>query len=96
MRVISRRKLREFWERYPDAEQPLKAWFSEASNAEWNNFAEVRQMYGSADRVGERIVFNIGGNKYRLVVLADFRRHGLLIRFVGTHKDYDAIDVRTI
>ena len=74
----------------------MKAWFSEASNAEWNNFAEVRQMYGSADRVGERIVFNIGGNKYRLVVLTDFRRHGLLIRFIGTHKDYDAIDVRTI
>ena len=96
MRVIAKRMLREFWEKHPEAEQPLKAWFDEAAHAEWSNFAEVRAMYNSADIVGERVVFNIGGNKFRLVVLSDFQNHGFLIRFIGTHADYDKLDVRSI
>ena len=96
MRVIARKALRDFWRRHPDAEQPLRAWYAEAIQATWSDFADVRARYRSAVLVGDRIVFNIGGNKYRLVTLVDFRRHGLLIRFIGTHRDYDRIDVRTI
>ena len=88
--------LQGFWEKHPEADQPLKAWFDESSHAEWANFAEVRAMYISADNVGERIVFNIGGNKFRLVVLSDFQNNGFFIRFIGTHADYDKIDVRSI
>ena len=96
MRIIAKRALRAFWRKHPQAEQPLKSWYAEASQAEWSNFTEVRAMFNSADVVGERIVFNIGGNKYRIVVVADFLRHGLLIRFVGTHAEYDKIDARSI
>ncbi len=88
--------MRDFWEIYPDAEQPLRAWFREVKNASWENPAEVKQLYGSVDFVGERTVFNIGGNKYRLIVLIDYVRHGVLIRFIGTHEEYDNIDVKSI
>jgi len=88
--------LRDFWEKHPDSEQPLKAWFYETKKAKWKNPAEVRKLFGSADFVGDRTVFNIGGNKYRLVVLIDYERHGILIRFIGTHKQYDKIDVNLI
>lgn len=96
MRVVSKSRLRGFWERHPAAEQPLRAWYREASVAHWRSIADVKARFPSADLVGERIVFNIGGNKYRLVTLVDFRRHGLLVRFVGTHAQYDRIDVRTV
>ncbi len=88
--------MRDFWEKHPDSEQPLKAWFYETKKAKWKNPAEVRKLFGSADFVGDRTVFNIGGNKYRLVVLIDYERHGILIRFIGTHKQYDKIDVNLI
>tara|TARA_B100000315_G_scaffold260653_1_gene323736 strand:- start:4927 stop:5217 length:291 start_codon:yes stop_codon:yes gene_type:complete len=96
MRIVSRGRLRDFWEKHPDSEQPLKAWFYETKKAKWKNPAEVRKLFGSADFVGDRTVFNIGGNKYRLVVLIDYERHGILIRFIGTHKQYDKIDVNLI
>lgn len=97
VRVVSFRKLREFYEAgHADAEAPLKDWFDLASDAEWKTFADVRKDYPGADLVGDRLVFNVGGNKYRLVVLVDFQRHGLLVRFIGAHAEYDKIDVRTI
>lgn len=95
MHVISNRTLREFWEvgEYADAEQPLKSWFHEASRAEWTCFDDVRRQYGSADWVGNgRIVFNIAGNKYRIVVRFAFTAQIGYIRFVGTHRQYDEID----
>ena len=99
MRIISRKTLREFWERseYADSEQPLRAWYREASRAEWDTPAEVKAQYRSASIVaGDRVVFNIGGNKYRLVVRINYAYGVVYIRFIGTHQQYDQIDVTEI
>jgi mRNA interferase HigB len=97
MRVISRRTLREFWEEHPDAEQSLKAWFHEAENASWRNPAEIKDQYGSASILKRsRVVFNIGGNKYRLVISINYSVEVIYIRFIGTHKEYDTINAETI
>lgn len=79
------------------AKQPLLAWFKEVEKAEWHSPAEVKNLYGSSDFVGDgRVVFNIGGNKYRLVVWVKYSIGLVLIKWVGTHQEYDAIDVTTI
>jgi mRNA interferase HigB len=99
MRIISRRMLREFWKEraYADAEQPLKAWFREASKADWANPAEIKEAYRSASIVGDnRIVFNIAGNKYRLVVKVNYPYQVMYVRFIGTHRQYDEIDVTEV
>ena len=97
MRIISRRPLRDFWNTHPGAEQPLKAWWQEAAIAAWATPHEIKAMYGTASVVGNsRIVFNIAGNKYRLVVKINYA-HGIgYIRFIGTHAEYDKIDASTI
>lgn len=94
MRVSYSRKLRDFWEtaQYADAEQALKSWFHEVKNAEWTCWADLRSQYGSADWVGGRVVFNIRGNKYRLVVHFNFQAQMASIRFIGTHEQYDKIE----
>ena len=99
MRVISRKTLREFWERpgRADAEQPLKAWFQEAEHADWATPADVKSFYRSASIVAnDRIVFNIGGNKYRLVVRVNYPYRMVYIRFVGTHHEYDQINATEV
>ena len=99
MRIISRTALREFWEQrvYADAEQPLKAWFREASKGDWSNPAALKTAYGSASIVANsRVVFNIAGNKYRLVVKVNYAYRVMYIRFVGTHRQYDEIDATEI
>jgi mRNA interferase HigB len=97
VRVISRKALREFWEKHPDAEQPLRAWFREASAAGWRSPAEIRQRFPSASFVGkDRVVFNIKGNAYRLIVAVRYDLGLLLIRFVGKHADYDRVDASTV
>lgn len=99
MRIISRKALRQFWKQrqYADAEQPLKAWFREASKADWNSPSVIKAMYRSASIVGNsRVVFNIAGNKYRLVVKVNYPYRVIYIRFVGTHRQYDEIDVTEI
>jgi mRNA interferase HigB len=99
MRIISRKRLRQFWEEqeYGDAEQPLKAWFREASKADWSTPSAIKAMYRSASLVGKnRAVFNIAGNKYRLVAKVNYPYRLIYIRFVGTHRQYDAIDVTEI
>ncbi len=99
MRIISRKALRLFWERteYADAEQPLKAWFREASNADWASPAAVKAAFGNASIVANnRVVFNIGGNKYRLVVRVNYAYRVLYVRFVGTHAQYDRINVEEV
>ena len=94
MRIIARRTLRVFWEANSDAEQPLKAWFREAQAAQWGSPHDVKAQYRSASIVGgNRIVFNVAGNKYRLVVKFNFAHRIAYIRFVGTHADYDLIDI---
>ncbi len=94
MRIIAKRTLREFWEQETRAEQPLKAWYAIAAKADWSSPSEVKAMYGNASMVGsDRVVFNIGGNRYRLVVRFDYPRRLGFVRFVGTHAEYDRIDV---
>lgn len=97
MRVIAVSTLRAFWERRPDAEQALKAWYEEATNASWTQPADIKEQYRSASVLkNRRVVFNIKGNDYRLVVLIDYRYGKIFIRFVGTHTEYDRIDATSI
>jgi mRNA interferase HigB len=99
MRIISVRTLKEFWE-IPgngDSEQSLRAWYSEAKEAEWNGPNDIKSQYHNASVIGNnRIVFNIKGNKYRLVVAIRYEFKIVYIRFVGTHKQYDGIDARRV
>ena len=86
VRIIARRALREFWEQHPDAEQPLRAWYHDARKAEWHSPVDVKRVYANASVVGEnRVVFNIKGNKYRLVVAINYPFRTCYIRFVGSH-----------
>jgi mRNA interferase HigB len=97
VKVISRKILRDFWQHHADAELPLRIWESKVKHADWKHAHEVKKDFGDADPVGDnRIVFNIKGNHYRLVAIVIFRNHRLYIRWIGTHKEYDKIDVRTI
>ncbi len=94
MRVISLKPLREFWERRPDAEHPLRNWYRTAINAEWTSLRDVRQAYPHADGIktssGDTLtVFNIGGNKYRLVARIRYDYQLINVRAVLTHEDYD-------
>ena len=93
MRIVAKRTLREFWVAHSDAEQPLKAWHREAARADWSNTAEVKAHYRSASFVGEPVVFNIAGNKYRLVVWINYPHRVVYVRFVGTHKDDDKVEI---
>jgi mRNA interferase HigB len=97
MRVIKRKTLCDYWKDEPEAEAELKAWFKEAEHAEWRTPAEVKAKYGNASILKEgRVVFNISGNNYRLVVKINYDFQILYIRFVGTHKAYDKIDAQVI
>jgi len=97
MRLISRKHLKDFCERHPDAKAPLDAWYHEVKRANWKNFADIRLKYRSADVVaGNRVIFNIGGNKYRLVVKVAYKVGVVYVKFVGTHEEYDKIDVREV
>ena len=97
MRVIAKRILREFWERNPDAEGPLRSWNEETRRARWETPQQIKEQFGSASILkGGRVVFNIGGNKYRLVVAMDYGRQACFIKFIGTHRAYDAIDAETV
>lgn len=97
MRVISRKPLREFAAKHPSAKAPLDAWYAEACRADWVSFADVKARYGSADVVADnRVIFNIGGNKYRLIAKLAYRSRTLYVRFVGTHAEYDQTDAKTI
>ena len=97
MRIIARSTLRSFWEQYPDAEQPLKAWFYEASHADWQSPSDIKSLYRHASILANnRVVFNIKGNDYRLIVHVRYDIGIIFIRFIGTHKEYDKIDASTI
>ena len=97
MRVIAKKALRDFWHAHPDAEQQLRAWYAEAKSATWRMPADVKAKYRSASILrGGRVVFNICGNKYRLIVEINYAFHVVYIRFVGTHKDYDNIDAEVV
>ena len=97
MRIVAKRTLRAYWEKERRAEQPLRSWHAPAARVDWSSPADVKADYGNASIVGnDRVVFNIGGNRYRLVVRFDCR-HGIgFVRFVGTHAEFDRIDVASI
>jgi mRNA interferase HigB len=97
MRIISRRILREFWGKHPDSEIPLQTWFHDVEHANWTTPADIKAVYQNASFVANnRVVFNIKGNHYRLVVVVIYLQSLIYIRFVGTHAEYDRIDVTVI
>jgi len=99
MRIIAFRTLREFFEKpeYANSEASLRAWYHEVKAAEWTSSNELKQQYKNASIPGEgRVVFNIKGNAYRLVVAIDYEFQVVFVRFIGTHKQYDKIDIKTI
>ena len=99
MRIIAFRTLREFWltRDYADSETSLRSWYHDAKSSNWKNSNELKQHYKNASIVGEgRVVFNIKGNKYRLVVSIDYEFQVIFIRFIGTHNKYNTIDAKTI
>jgi len=97
MRVISKKTLREFWQKHNDSEQQLKAWYEEAADAIWESPSDIRRKYPSASFVANnRVVFNINWNKYRLIVKINYKYKVVWIRFIGTHAQYDKIDAATI
>jgi mRNA interferase HigB len=99
MRVIAKSTLRKFWEQpaYRDAQGPLESWYEEALKADWESPQAVKAQYRNASICGNnRVVFNIGGNKYRLVVEMQYRAGIAWVKFIGTHAQYDQIDVESV
>ena len=97
MRIIAKRALRECWERYPDAKNPLLAWYHEVLKEDWDTPAKIKAKYGNASIVGDnRVVFNIKGNAYRLVAKINYPYRIVYVRFVGTHAEYDEVDVQEV
>ena len=89
MHIISKKALREFWEKYPDSQNPLIRWFKLMNIEDFENVAQLRMIFPSADQVGDLVVFNIGGNKYRLITSIHFNRGKVYVRQVLTHPEYD-------
>jgi len=97
MNVVSRRTLVDFWTLHPRAKGPLSAWHDIARAAEWRTPQDVRNDFNTADFVGDnRVIFDIGGNNYRLVARISYPFKQVMVKFVGTHRDYDRIDTTTI
>ena len=97
MRIIARRTLREFWERHPESQSALEAWYDDARRANWRTPNDIRQVYANASIIaGNRVIFNIRGNHYRLVVAVNYQFGIVYIRFVGTHREYDQVDATSI
>lgn len=100
MRVISKRTLRDFWLSSPqseDSKAQLEAWHSEAKKARWNSPQDIKAQFRSASILKDnRVVFNIAGNKYRLIVAIDYKREACFIKFIGTHRQYDQINAETV
>ena len=97
VRIFARSTLKDFWIKHPDSEQYLKTWYDTVLSSNWNNPNDVKQSYINSSVLKDgRIVFNIKGNKYRLVAKFNFQKKWIFIRFIGTHNEYDKIDANTI
>ena len=97
MRVISSKKLKEFWEHHSDARASLESWYADIKQAHWKKPNDIKTIYRNASFIADnRVIFNIKGNKYRLIIMVQFRFQIVYIRFIGTHQDYDNIDAKTI
>ena len=98
MNVISLTTLKRFWEREPRAERPLRAWYAIVSRADWHSPADIKRAFGTnVDFVGDnRAIFDLGGNKFRLIVRVSYRYKNMMVRFVGTHREYDKINAEDV
>lgn len=97
MRIVAIKTLRDFWTKYPTAEQPLRAWLDEVGRAEWGSPADIKAHYRSASFLhNRRVVFNIKGNDFRLIVSVAYRFEAVYVKFVGTHEQYDQVDAETV
>ena len=97
MRILTKANLVQFGEKHPDAVQPLLAWYDEAKKATWKTPQDIKDIYRHASIINQsRVVFNIKGNSYRLVVSVAYKAGIIFIKFIGTHAEYDKIDVATI
>ena len=97
MHIVAVRYLRAFWEKNPDSEQTVKSWVDEAKKASWSQPAQIKEQYRSASILkNKRVVFNIKGNDYRLVVSVAYHYQAVYVKFIGTHEEYDAIDAENV
>ncbi len=98
MRIIARKTLKDFWEAgHADAEQPLKAWFAEVERSDWSSMVDIKARYAHASVIdSERVVFNIRGNRYRLVAKIWFPGRTVWVKFLGTHAEYDSLDMGSL
>lgn len=98
MQIIALRTLRQFWEKHPQAETPIRVWYSSVGKAEWKGPADIKAQFGaSIDFVGDsRVIFDLGGNKFRLIVHVSYAFKRVLVKFIGTHGEYDKIDAETL
>ena len=97
MRIIAKKTLREFWEKHTDVRQALQAWYADVQKANWKSPSDIKSVYRNASFVSKnRVVFNIKGNKYRVVVVIQYEYGIVYIRFVGTHPEYEEIDVTKV
>ncbi len=96
-RIIAKRTLREYWEKHADCEQYLKTWFDTARTSKWNSPSDIKKTYANASILKNgRVVFNIKGNSYRLVIKFNYSKQWAFVRFIGTHSEYDKIDADTV
>ena len=97
MRIISRKKLKDFWTNHADIRELLQAWYTDVRKAKWKSPTDIKNIYSDASIItNNRVVFNIKGNKYRLVVAVNYGHSIVYIRFIGTHKEYDQVNVSII
>ena len=97
MHIITQKKLKVFWAKHTDAEEALTVWYLTARKAVWNSFGDVKKVVGTARSIaGNRIVFKIKGNRYRLVVKMEYGKKRIYIRFIGTHAEYDRINAEMV
>ncbi len=97
MRIIARSTLRDFWENQAETKDALKAWYQDVNQAEWKTPVDIKNIYANASIVaGNRVVVNIKGNRYRLIVAVNYQFGIVYIRFIGSHQEYDKVDAATV
>jgi mRNA interferase HigB len=98
MQIVALRALRKFWEMHPQAETPIRVWFSTVSRGEWKSSADVKRQFGATvDFVGDnQVIFDLSGNKYRLIVHISYTYKRVLVKFIGTHAEYDRVNAETV
>jgi mRNA interferase HigB len=98
MQTVARRTLRQFWEKHPQAETPIRVWYATVAKAEWKSPADIKRHFGAAvDFLNDnRVIFDLSGNRYRLVVHVSYTYKRVLVKFIGTHAEYDRINVENV